>query len=104
MKKKAKMLARNRVNKPRSRTEPTRTSLRAADQARHEKRLATERHLGMTIEDWRVKKRQEWRAVMDAIRRFDFGSAYTPVGHDLFDVHRAVNRINDTLDVDWVCW
>lgn len=68
------------------------------------RRLGTERHLRMTIEDWRLKKRQEWRAVKHAVSLFDFGSAYTPAGNDLYEIQKAVKRISESMDADWICW
>ena len=68
------------------------------------KRVLTERHLGMPIADWRLKKRQEWRVVMNALSVFDYGCAYTPAGNDLYELQRSANRIAEALDSDWVCW
>lgn len=71
---------------------------------RDERRMFTERHLRMTIEDWRLKKRQEWRAVMSALELFTFGSAYTPTGNDLYELQRSADRIARAMKDDWVCW
>jgi hypothetical protein len=43
----------------------------------HAIRANTEKHLGMSVGDWRVKERQEWRAVVNAIKAFNFGELYT---------------------------
>ena len=59
-----------------------RPSTRALQRRVDDKRLRTEAHLGMSIAEWRLKKRQEWAAVMRALDRFEYGSAYTPVGGD----------------------
>lgn len=67
-------------------------------------RKHTEKHLGMPIEEWRQKKRQEWHELMAALQRFEFGAAYTPAGTDLFELRRAANRINEALQDDWICW
>lgn len=69
-----------------------------------EKRLSTEAQLGMTIEEWRLKKRQEWRAVVTAIEKFTYGCAYTPTGNDFYELTRTSERITETLKDDWVCW
>lgn len=68
------------------------------------KRLLTEAHLQMPIEEWRLKKRQQWRALMNALDLFTYGSAYTPVGHDLYEMQKAADRIKDAMAEDWVCW
>jgi len=83
-----------------------REELIAANAAREiaEKRLRTERHLGMTIADWRLKKRQEWKAVMSALDRYGFGAAYTPGGNDFYELQRSAARVADALQDDWVCW
>lgn len=70
----------------------------------HRKKRLTENHLGMTIEDWRLKKRQQWRAVMNALSLFNFGSAYTPTGNDLYELQKSADRINEAMAEDWVCW
>lgn len=101
--KKAKnVVSRNRRPVRRSKSEPTRTSQR--DALVHEARLRTESHLRMTIEDWRIKKRQEWRTVMSALQLFSYGSAYTPASHDLYVLQHAADRIRETMEEDWVCW
>jgi hypothetical protein len=69
-----------------------------------EKRTRTERHLRMSIEDWRAKKRQEWRTVMSALDLFAYGSAYTPAGNDLYELQKAADRIREAMVEDWVCW
>jgi hypothetical protein len=68
------------------------------------KRLLTETHLRMPIAEWRLKKRQEWRVVMNALALFTYGCGYTPAGNDLYELQRAADRINAALDADWVCW
>jgi 3-polyprenyl-4-hydroxybenzoate decarboxylase len=69
-----------------------------------QKRLMTERHLQMPFEEWRTKKRQQWRALMNALDLFTYGSAYTPVGHDLYEMQKAADRIKEAMAEDWVCW
>lgn len=69
-----------------------------------QKRLSVESHLRMPIAEWRLKKRQEWRSVMSALSVFNYGSAYTPTGNDLFELQRAAERIKEAMAEDWVCW
>lgn len=68
------------------------------------KKRRTENHLGMTIEDWRLKKRQQWRAVMHALDAFNWGCAYTPAGNDLCELQKSADRIKEAMADDWVCW
>lgn len=68
------------------------------------KRLSTERHLRMSIEDWRAKKRQEWRQVLNALDLFTYGCAYTPAGNDLYEMQKAADRVKESMEEDWVCW
>ena len=55
-----------------------------------------------TPEEWRASKRGEWQLVVRALDKFEWGSAYVPVGDDLFQVQRAVCRITEALSEDWV--
>ena len=64
----------------------------------------TELHLGMTLGDWRTKKRQEWATLCRALEVFNYGSAYTPAGDDLDHLERAARRITEALKQDWICW
>ena len=68
------------------------------------KRLRTEAHLGMPFDEWRLKKRQQWKAVINALDLFTYGCAYTPAGNDLFEMQKAADRINEIMAVDWVSW
>lgn len=68
------------------------------------KRLQTEAHLGMPIAEWRLKKRQQWRTVMNAINLFAYGSAYTPTGNDFYELQKSADRIKESMSDDWVCW
>ena len=86
---------------PKTRKRP---STRALQRRVDDKRLRTEAHLGMSIAEWRLKKRQEWAALMRALDRFEYGSAYTPVGGDAYDLRVTANRITGALAQDWVCW
>lgn len=70
----------------------------------YDKKRSTENHLRMSIEDWRLKKRQEWWAVVHALELFSYGSAYTPTGNDLYEMEKAANRIKESMADDWVCW
>lgn len=67
-------------------------------------RVLTEAHLRMPIAEWRLKKRQQWRAVMHAIDLFAYGSAYTPTGNDFYELQKSADRIKEAMADDWVCW
>jgi hypothetical protein len=41
---------------------------------------------------------------MNALDLFTYGSAYTPVGHDLYEMQKAADRIKEAMAEDWVCW
>lgn len=68
------------------------------------KKQQTERHLGMPWTEWQTKKRQEWRALQQALSAFEFGAAYTPVGPDLYAIRQCVDRIAEAMERDWVAW
>lgn len=68
------------------------------------KRSVTEKNIGMAIEDWRAKKRQEWKEVVRALDRFRFGCAYTPISDEVYHMDRAVARANEAMSEDWICW
>ena len=68
------------------------------------RRASTVKHLRMSIEDWRQKKRQEWGSVVRAVELFNFGCAYTPAGNDLYEIQKAMGRISEAMDEEWVCW
>jgi hypothetical protein len=61
-------------------------------------------YLGGTAHEWRQMKRQEWKAVLDALSRFEVGSAYTPAGADLYYLRREADRIWDNLQGEWIAW
>ena len=69
-----------------------------------EKQADLERHLGMPFADWRQKKRMEWRDVLTAFDKFGWGVAYVPVGTDYYEIERALNRIAENMQSDWVSW
>lgn len=62
------------------------------------------KHLGMTVGQWRQQKRQEWKTVRNAIQTFTFGSAYTPVHPDLYELEKLATRISEDLEGDWIAW
>jgi hypothetical protein len=68
------------------------------------KKAATERHLEMPFDEWRLKKRGEWQHVLRAISVFEFGAAYTPAGVDLHILRQCAERIGDAMREDWVSW
>jgi hypothetical protein len=61
-------------------------------------------HLGGTATEWRQQKRQEWKAVLDALSRFERGSAYAPCGFDVHWVRREADGIWENLQGDWIAW
>ena len=61
-------------------------------------------HLGTTPEEWRNKKRTEWREVMQAIERYEYGSAYTPANSALYHLHKLAYQISDALEPTWEVW
>lgn len=61
-------------------------------------------HLGCSEDVWRQKKRQQWNDVVRAVNAFEYGSAYTPAGNDLFELQRRLRSIADALEGDWVAW
>lgn len=83
---------------------PKKPTTRQLKMAATRKRLSTEAHLQMSVEDWRTRKRQQWRVILNAVDLFTYGSAYTPVGADLYEMTKAMNRISVEMEDDWVCW
>ena len=67
------------------------------------KKQVTEKYLEMPWAEWQTKKRNQWRAVTDAISAFDFGSAYTPT-RELDELQRIAARITEAMAEDWVSW
>jgi hypothetical protein len=61
-------------------------------------------HLRTTPKVWRQLKRQQWKLVLNALDDFHNGSAFTPVGHDLYDLQRLAERIRQDLRGPWVNW
>jgi len=61
-------------------------------------------HLKCTAAEWRQQKRQEWKAVVDAVSVFEHGAAYTPTGTDVHWIRRAVDRVWENLQGDWIAW
>ena len=82
----------------------SKASRRQLEGIRDRKRLLTEAHLQMSIADWRLKKRQQWQAVMNALDLFGYGSAYTPTGNDFYELQKSADRIATAMKRDWVCW
>lgn len=80
------------------------TAKRPTRQPRDARRQSTERHLEMPWPEWQVKKRQQWRAVMSALKAFEYGAAYTPGGNDLYQMRILADRVEDALRADWVSW
>jgi hypothetical protein len=55
-----------------------------------------------TPQEWRECKRSEWSVVVRALDKFTWGSAYVPAGDDLYQVQRAVARITEAMNENWV--
>lgn len=62
------------------------------------------KHLETTPKVWRQTKRQEWRAVVNAVNTFHLGTAYTPVGCDFLDLLRLVERMTEDMQGEWIAW
>ena len=62
------------------------------------------KHLGATADEWRQKKRQEWKRLMHALDEYQHGAAYTPNGDDLHALQRCARRIEEDLEGDWIAW
>jgi hypothetical protein len=62
-------------------------------------------HLATTPEDWRALKQQEWREVLAALQRYQYGSAYVPAQAELWKLHQLVEAITKQIEPpDWVAW
>jgi len=62
-------------------------------------------HLAATPEEWRALKRQQWREVMAAIERYQWGAGYTPGQTELWHLGRLANQITEQLEpADWIAW
>ena len=62
-------------------------------------------HLASTPDEWRALKRQEWREVMSAFQRFQYGAAYVPEQAPLYKVWRILQQITEAMEQpDWVAW
>ena len=63
-------------------------------------------HLGVkTPEEWRALKRQEWREVMHALQRYQYGAAYTPAGTTLYKAASLLQQIEEAVNADgWIAW
>jgi hypothetical protein len=61
-------------------------------------------HLRCTEREWRQKKRQEWKLLVNALNTFQWGAAYTPVHADLHDLEKLARRILEDLEGDWIAW
>ena len=62
------------------------------------------KHLGGTANDWRQKKRQEWKLVVNAVQTFEYGCAYTPTHADLYELQKLARRISEDLEDEWIAW
>lgn len=71
---------------------------------KHKKKSRFPLHLDSTPEEWRQKKRQEWKLLVNALRDFEWGAGFTPVGADLHQLQRLVLRMEEDLQGEWVAW
>lgn len=80
-------------------------SKRAVRQAKARPKSVFPPHLQSAPDEWRAKKRQEWREVMFALDRFAYGSAYVPAQAPLYELARLAHQIKEAVDADgWVAW
>jgi len=56
-------------------------------------------HIAGTARQWRVRKRREFRAIIDAFNKFRLGCAFTPVDYDHLD--KTLNLEWDALKGNW---
>lgn len=63
-------------------------------------------HLSMdTPEEWRSLKRTQWREVMQALDRYNYGSAYTPSQSPLHDLQRLARQVTEAIEAEgWIAW
>jgi hypothetical protein len=61
-------------------------------------------HLAMSPDEWRALKRQEWKEVESAFRRFQYGSAYVPGQAELWKLGALVSQMSVLLEGEWVAW
>ena len=62
-------------------------------------------HLGTTPKEWRALKRTEWREVMQAIARYELGSAFCPAGNALYHLGKLAYQVDEALKPnDWIAW
>ena len=74
-------------------------------QARGRRRSVFPAHLRSTPTEWRALKRQEWLEVMQALGRYNHGSAYAPAGDALYKLEHLARQIREALDAPgWVVW
>ena len=58
-----------------------------------------------TQDEWRALKRTEWREVVQAVERYNYGSAYTPAYGALYEMQRAMRQVTEAIEApDWIAW
>jgi hypothetical protein len=58
-------------------------------------------HIPGTVEQWRRRKRREWRAVVKAIQPFTHGCVYTPALAPFDELRRNRDAITSLLQGNW---
>ena len=62
-------------------------------------------NLGPSADAWRAKKRTEWREVVSAFGKFQYGSAFVPDQTRLYAIWRDIERFTESMDQpDWTAW
>lgn len=71
---------------------------------KRDKKLRFPQHLNSTPDEWRQKKRQEWKLVMNALKDFEWGAGFTPANTDFYHIQRLVRRVEEDLQGEWIAW
>lgn len=59
-------------------------------------------HLHTTQRKWKARKRQEYRALLEAFRTFQLGVAYTPIYRDFAAMQRQVDALAERISAkEW---
>jgi len=62
-------------------------------------------HLGSTPEEWRGLKRTEWREVVQAMERFNHGSAYIPAYSPFWKMQELARQVTEAIEAEgWIAW
>lgn len=58
-------------------------------------------HIPGTARKWRLRKRQEWRAVQEALHAYMMGCVYTPEYRKFDSLREKAKEIEQSLRGDW---